>query len=50
MDPAKVKSVQEWLVLANVRDVQSFLGFANFYMRFILKFANIASPLHDLTR
>jgi hypothetical protein len=31
MDPAKVTTIQEWPILQNVKDVQSFLGFANFY-------------------
>src|SRR6266850_5573698 len=31
MDPSKVESIQSWLEPRNVRDVQSFLGFTNFY-------------------
>src|ERR1044072_6036659 len=34
----------------NVKDVQSFLGFCNFYKRFIQDFAHIAYPLTQLTR
>lgn len=50
MDNEKVKAVQEWPQPKSVKDVQSFLGFANFYRRFIPDFSSIARPLHDLTR
>lgn len=39
MDPGKVKTVCDWPTPKTVRDIQSFLGFANFYRRFILGFA-----------
>jgi hypothetical protein len=45
MDSRKVKTIQEWVVLTRVRDLQSFLGFANFYRRFIKGFSMIAEPL-----
>ena len=35
MDTWKIKTIQEWFVPTRVRDVQSFLGFANFYQCFI---------------
>ena len=35
MDPAKVAAIKEWARPENVKDVQSFMGFANFYRRFI---------------
>ena len=35
MDPEKTKVVHDWPVPKNVKDIQSFLGFANFYRRFI---------------
>ena len=34
----------------SVKDVRSFLGFANYYHRFVLGYAGIASPLTLLTR
>jgi hypothetical protein len=50
MDPAKVEAVREWPVPTNLRAVRGFLGFANFYRRFIKDFATIARPLNDLTK
>jgi hypothetical protein len=50
MDPVKVEGVSKWPTPSNVKEVQSFVGFANFYRRFIKDFADIARPLHDLTR
>lgn len=48
MDPAKVRVVMEWPDLKCVKDVQSFLGFANFYQRFIKDFSRMAKPLNLL--
>ena len=50
MDPAKIDTVINWPAPVNVRDVQSFLGFANFYRRFVFGFSKIASPLTNLTK
>jgi len=49
MDPVKVTGVQEWPTLENKMDVQAFLGFVNFYQRFIWDFSTKARPLFDLT-
>lgn len=49
MEKEKVKAVMEWPVPKKVKEVQSFLGFANFYRRFIPRFSTLARPLHDLT-
>src|SRR5258705_7909030 len=48
MDPAKVSMIQAWLVPCNVRKVQSFLGFANFYRRFISSYTEFTQPLTNL--
>jgi len=50
MDPVKVAGVAEWPVPKNKKDVQSFLGFVNFYRRFIVDFSHHARPLFDLTK
>ena len=50
MDPCKVSAVVNWLQPKNVKDVQSFLGFANFYRRFIKDFVKQATPLTKLTK
>ena len=50
MDPSKVEAVRTWPTPKNLQDVRGFLGFANFYRRFIKDFSKIARPLHDLTK
>ena len=50
MDPAKIDAIVNWPRLVNVKDVQSFLGFANFYRRFIYGYSKLAAPLTNLTR
>ena len=50
MSKEKVQAVQEWPVPRNVQDVQAFLGFANFYRRFIEGFSKVCTPLTDLLR
>jgi hypothetical protein len=50
MDPKKVEGVLNWPRPAKVKELQAFLGFANFYRRFVKDFAKIASPLHSLTK
>ncbi len=49
MDPAKVAVVKEWKEPTKKKEVQSFLGFCNFYRRFIRGFAGVAKPLTSLT-
>jgi len=50
MDPVKVARVREWPIPENRTDMQAFVGFVNFYRRFIQDFSTIARPLFDLTR
>jgi len=49
IDPVKVAGVCEWPTPENQTDVQTFIGFVNFYRRFIWDFSTIARPLFDLT-
>jgi len=49
MDLVKVAEVREWPIPENKTDVQTFLGFVNFYWRFIRDFFAKARPLFDLT-
>jgi len=46
----KVQTLLEWAPPTNVMGVQYFLGFANFYRRFIEGFSKICKPLTDLTK
>ncbi|SYW77577.1 uncharacterized protein UHO2_02385 [Ustilago hordei] len=50
MDPEKVHTVKEWPMPESIHDIQRFLGFANFYQRFIAHFAHIAKPLTSLVK
>jgi len=50
MERVKVDAIREWKPPRNVRAVREFTGFCNFYRRFVKNFAEIARPLHDLTR
>ena len=48
-DPEKVQAVVEW-PWANVHEVRSFLGLCSYYRRFVHGFAEVAGPLHAMTR
>ena len=50
MDPQKNKSILEWPVPTSVKEVQSFLGFAIFYRKFINNYSRLATSLTTLTR
>jgi len=50
MQKEKVEGVLNWPVPRNIKEVQKFLGLANYYRRFIKDFARIAAPLHVLVR
>ena len=48
MEHEKIKAIKEWKMLTKVKDVESFLGFTNFYWRFIQNFSHTARPLNKL--
>jgi len=50
MDPEKVKAVKDWPRPTNIKEVQAYLGFANFYRRFIKGYSLTAGPLFELTK
>ena len=49
MSDDKIKIIQDWPEPKKVKDIQSFLGFANFYQRFIFNYLDIVIPLTHLT-
>ena len=50
MDQDKIRTIVEWEAPDSVKGVQSFLGFANFYRRFIVGYSKLTRPLTDLTK
>src|ERR1700678_1086065 len=50
MDPIKLGGIRDWPIHNTVKQVRSFLGFGNFYRRFIHRFSKLARPLNDLTK
>ena len=50
VDQLKVNKVKNWPVPKTSKEVQQFLGLANYYRRFVQGFANTARPLHRLTK
>lgn len=50
MDQKKIDAIIQWKEPRCTRDVQAFLGFANFYRKFVSGYSLIAAPLTNLTR
>jgi len=48
MEQKKIKAVKEWKTPIKIKDIESFLRFANFYRRFIHNFSHTAKPLNEL--
>lgn len=50
MEERKVSAMSEWPQPASVKEIQRFLGFANFYSRFIHSFSAVAALLTSLLK
>jgi len=50
MDEEKIRTIKDWKEPTNIKGIQSFLGFANFYRRFIQDYSQITTPFTRLTR
>jgi len=50
MENEKVQRVIEWPIPKSMKDMQKFLGLANYYRWFVKDFARIAKPLYEMTR
>ena len=50
IEKEKVQEVVDWPVLRSMKNVQKFLGLANYYKQFVKDFTRIAKPLHKMMR
>jgi RNase H-like domain found in reverse transcriptase/Integrase zinc binding domain/Integrase core domain len=50
MNPVKLSGIRDWPTPTSVKQVRGFIGFANFYRRFIKKFSELVLPLNNLLR
>jgi hypothetical protein len=50
MDSGKLRGISEWPTPTTVKQVRGFLGFGNFYQRFIRNFSELAKPLNNLLK
>ena len=50
MDPTKLEAIHNWEASKCVKDVQCFLGFANFYRYFIYRYSEMYQPLFELLK
>ena len=50
MDPLKLETMSRWPITTKKKEVQAFLGFANYYRQFIVNYSAKARPLSDFTK
>jgi hypothetical protein len=49
VDPDKISAIMKWKRPTRIKELQSFLGFCNFYKLFVEDFSRVAKPLYWLT-
>ena len=49
-DPKKIQTVEQWDQPKIVKQVRAFVGFCQYYRKFIKNFSSIAAPLYSLTK
>ena len=49
MDPTKLSTIKDWKPPSSIKGVHSFLGFTNFYQKFIPNYSNVVAPIVLLT-
>ena len=50
MDPRRIESITKWPEPKSIKDIQVFLGFTNFYRRFITRYTKVTAPLTEYLR
>ena len=50
IEDERIEAVKNWLKPKSVQNIQIFIGFANFYQRFIQGFSRIAVPLTSMLK
>ena len=50
MDPIKLKGISDWPTPSTIKETRKFLGFCNFYRKFIKDYAKITSPINQLVK
>ena len=50
VDPGKIEAVSRWAASTSVSEIQSFLGLADYYQRFVEGFSTLAAPLTTLMK
>jgi Reverse transcriptase (RNA-dependent DNA polymerase) len=50
MDTVKLGGIRDWPIPTTLKQTRSFLGFGNFYQKFISHYSKLARPLNDLTK
>ena len=50
VDPKKFKSMMDWLIPKNLKNIQGFLGLTRYYSKFVQNYGRIAAPLTTLLK